>query len=170
MSTFGTAPDASIPASIERIVADGHGNEWPKCGRADCDLHVCRPGKSQCNHVDCPEAGPVARIVGLGARDPLTREQARHAITRDRLSGLVEALRTQRDAWRKTAADLDAQARAESFQTARQVLQAHASRARICAADLSVMLDGLTGTLPDDGAEALPDDGAEALADRGASR
>lgn len=31
-----------------RIVKDGFGSEWLRCGPG-CDLHVVRPGKAQCN-------------------------------------------------------------------------------------------------------------------------
>ena len=38
----------------EGLVADGYGNEWPKCSRPYCALEVVRPGKVQC---DCEHAG-----------------------------------------------------------------------------------------------------------------
>ena len=30
-------------------IEDGFGSVWTKCGHPLCDLHVCRPGKSQCS-------------------------------------------------------------------------------------------------------------------------
>jgi hypothetical protein len=31
-----------------RLLDDGFGNVWMKCEREDCDLHIVRPGKVQC--------------------------------------------------------------------------------------------------------------------------
>lgn len=34
------------------IVEDGFGSAWEKCGLADCDLHVVRPGTAQCTRCE----------------------------------------------------------------------------------------------------------------------
>lgn len=36
-------------------IHDGFGSCWDRCGD-DCDLHIVRPGKAQCNEdgVNCP--------------------------------------------------------------------------------------------------------------------
>lgn len=34
-------------------ITDGFGGKWLKCGRADCGLHVARPGKAQCHADGC---------------------------------------------------------------------------------------------------------------------
>lgn len=58
----GKGPDlrkgANLPAYWENYdlafgkkketVTDGFGNEWQKCDKKDCKLHVVRPGKVQC--------------------------------------------------------------------------------------------------------------------------
>ena len=33
----------------DTTIEDGFGSEWAKCTHPLCDLHVCRPGKAQCN-------------------------------------------------------------------------------------------------------------------------
>jgi hypothetical protein len=33
----------------DRWVSDGSGNCWVRCGDADCDLHVVRPGVAVCH-------------------------------------------------------------------------------------------------------------------------
>lgn len=51
-----TRAEAVARAFVEtfesRVVEDGHGGAWVKCDRADCDLHVVRPGKAQCSCED----------------------------------------------------------------------------------------------------------------------
>lgn len=37
----------------EKTIEDGFGGCWVKCDHPDCDLQVVRPGKVQCNPVDC---------------------------------------------------------------------------------------------------------------------
>ena len=32
----------------ERVIEDGFGSTWTMCDRADCDLHVVRPGVARC--------------------------------------------------------------------------------------------------------------------------
>lgn len=46
------------------LLADGHGNEWSRCDRADCGLEIVRPGKVQCR---CD--GDDARVLILRAED-----------------------------------------------------------------------------------------------------
>lgn len=49
------AGDGEVKADANgtRYVDDGFGNTWLMCHAADCDLHVVRPGKVQCNgHCD----------------------------------------------------------------------------------------------------------------------
>lgn len=36
---------------------DGFGNQWRKCGKADCDLKIVRLGKVQC--VKCDNANNI---------------------------------------------------------------------------------------------------------------
>jgi hypothetical protein len=45
------ASEQTLLDDIEKknIVDDGFGNAWAKCGHSECDLHVVRPGKVQCN-------------------------------------------------------------------------------------------------------------------------
>jgi hypothetical protein len=35
-----------------RCIDDGFGNEWPLCYKLDCQLHVVRPGKVECQQCD----------------------------------------------------------------------------------------------------------------------
>jgi hypothetical protein len=34
-------------------ITDGHGNWWTKCHIDDCDLHVTRPGSTDCHREFC---------------------------------------------------------------------------------------------------------------------
>lgn len=33
-------------------IDDGFGSEWPLCDKPDCQLHVVRPGKAECQRCD----------------------------------------------------------------------------------------------------------------------
>lgn len=35
-----------------RIISDGFSCEWQLCDKEDCQLHVVRPGKAQCDLCD----------------------------------------------------------------------------------------------------------------------
>jgi hypothetical protein len=37
---------------FRKTITDSFGNEWPLCKRKDCELHVVRPGKVQCDLCD----------------------------------------------------------------------------------------------------------------------
>lgn len=43
---------------MAEVINDGFGNAWVKCLRADCSLHIVRPGKVQCegeyDEIGCP--------------------------------------------------------------------------------------------------------------------
>ena len=39
------------PFGIHGTLSDGHGTEWQRCS-PDCDLHVVRPGVSECSCAD----------------------------------------------------------------------------------------------------------------------
>lgn len=41
---------------IDLLITDEFGSWWEKCERHDCDLHVVRPGKVQCD--GCNEEVP----------------------------------------------------------------------------------------------------------------
>jgi hypothetical protein len=34
--------------AFDRVLHDGHGNEWELCHRSECSLEIVRPGKVQC--------------------------------------------------------------------------------------------------------------------------
>lgn len=57
----GGSAEGTLPAPKDDTIDDGFGNAWVRCG-SDCDMHVVRPGKAQCNAggVNCPtkEARP----------------------------------------------------------------------------------------------------------------
>ena len=50
----GQRPEpAGVPTPpVYPTIEDGFGNVWTKCGKADCGLHVVRPGKTQCDVCD----------------------------------------------------------------------------------------------------------------------
>ena len=38
---------------MKKFVTDDHGNFWQQCAHTECDLHVVRPGKAQCDAETC---------------------------------------------------------------------------------------------------------------------
>lgn len=51
-------------------IADGFGSTWERCDDDRCDLHVVRPGKSQCSGY-CAEDWSADRL-GVDATTPRT--------------------------------------------------------------------------------------------------
>ena len=44
-----------IQQAQKEQISDDHGSTWEKCGLPECDLHVVRPGKAQCNEHCAPD-------------------------------------------------------------------------------------------------------------------